>query len=310
MEYGRLKRAIGVDAGGSRTLAILVDEHGSVVARARSGGANPRSVGPAFAVASLREALLPLLSLGNVVAVCIGAAGAGRESDREFFRAELTKLLPAETMLLVRSDGQIALRAGTPQRPALVVIAGTGSLVYGERPDGEGIRCGGYGALIGDSGSAYAIGLAAIHHAALVLDRAEPSSKLSTSVLETIGAQSTNELIERIHHWPPDVGAIAALATAVGGASAEGDFEAKRIVAAACDELAQQVRAVALQIRTPDELPVVASGGAFDAVPELLEAVRAGAEGTGAASLCRLALEPVHGAAQLALELMKGFQAE
>ena len=248
---------------------------------------------------------MPLLSGGNVAVVCIGAAGAGRESDREFFREELSRLVPAQTSVIVCHDGQIALRAGTPQRPALVVIAGTGSLVYGERQNGEGVRAGGYGAIIGDGAGAYAMGMAAIHHTALVLDGVDAKSALSEALLESLATQSANELIERVHHWPPDIGAIAALASNVGEAAASGDVCAKRIVAGACDELSRQVRAVAEQIRTPADLPIIATGGAFDSVPELLDAARAGAQATGEASLRRLALEPAHGAALLALEWMQ-----
>lgn len=297
-----MKNVIGVDAGGSKTLAVLVSEAGTVLSRVRAGGANPRSVGRDQAAASLGEALLPLLSAGEVNAVCLGAAGSARDSDREFFESVLRKLVRPGTLVLLRNDAQIALRAGTDARPAVVVIAGTGSFVYGEREDGESVRCGGYGALIGDTPSAFAIGLAAVSHAARVLDRLDNPSALSDAVLAAVDADSVPELVDRIHHWPPDVGAIAALASLVGDAAQAGDSSARSVVSAACASLAEQVRTVAGAVRTTSILPVIASGGAFDAVPDLLEAVRVGAQKTGTYTMQRPALEPAHGAAFVALE--------
>jgi N-acetylglucosamine kinase-like BadF-type ATPase len=303
-----MKYVIGLDAGGSKTLALLVDENGSVTARVRAGGGNPRSLGRERAAASLREALAPLLSAGDVLAICVGAAGIGRESDREFFETEVRALAGQHATILLRNDAQIALRAGTKVRPAMVVIAGTGSLVYGETGRGEGVRCGGYGALVGDAPSAYALGLAAIKHCAHVLDGLDEPTQLSAAVLEAVNANSVSELVERIHHWPPDVGAIAALAPLVGDAAEKGDRTAQALVCSACESLQAQVRLVAARVRTASELPIVTSGGAFDAVLDLLGAVRTGGEATGLCAILRPALEPAHGAALLALEAAEVIQ--
>ncbi len=297
-----MKHVIGIDAGGSKTLAVLVSESGLVVARCRAGGANLHSVGREKAETSLKEALMPLLSAGDVSAICIGAAGLARESDREFLESVVRALVPPETTVFLRNDAQIALRAGTKERPALVAIAGTGGLVYGEREDGEGVRCGGYGAIIGDTPSGYSIGISALKHAARVLDGLEERSDLSDAVLGTFGAASVPQLVELVHHWPPDVGAIANLAALVGDASEAGDVAARRIVRDACQSLREQVRTVAASVRTASILAVVVWGGAFDAVPDLFDAVRDGAEETGKSTLQRPSLEPAHGAAFLALE--------
>jgi N-acetylglucosamine kinase len=297
-----MKKVIGIDAGGSKTLALLVDETGTVCGRVRAGGANPRSLGKARAATSLREALAPLLSSGEVSAICIGAAGAGREDDRAFFESEVRAIAGPTVTLLLRNDAQIVLRAGAAARPAMAVIAGTGSLVYGESASGASARCGGYGALLGDDGSAYSLGLAALKHTARVLDQLAPAGKMSGDIIAALDASSVSELIERVQHWPPDIGAIAALASMVGEAAEAGDPAAQTLVAAASDSLGPQVARVARLVRTPQSLPVIVSGGAFEAVPRLLEAVRQGAAATGPSELRRLSLEPAHGAALLALE--------
>jgi N-acetylglucosamine kinase-like BadF-type ATPase len=240
--------------------------------------------------------------------VCIGAAGMGRESDREFFETEVRALIGQGAIVLLRNDAQIALRAGTKVRPAMVVIAGTGSLVYGETIESKGVRCGGYGALIGDAASAYALGIAAIKHCAQGLDGLDEPTQLSAAVLAAVNAASVPELVERVHHWPPDVGAIAALAPLVGDAASAGDRAAQTLVHSACDSMQAQVRLVASRVRAANELPILISGGAFGAIPELLIAVRAGGEATGPCSVIRPALEPAHGAALLALEATEFIQ--
>jgi N-acetylglucosamine kinase-like BadF-type ATPase len=294
---------IGIDAGGSKTLGLLVDESGAVLQRARTGGSNPRSVGRDRAAENLRGALAPLLAGREIAAVCIGAAGIAREADEEFFRAAIEANVRPGTSILLRNDAQIVLRAGTKHRPAVAVIAGTGSLVYGERAGGQGVRAGGYGALVGDAGSSYAIGMAAVRHAAHVLDGVEPQDGLSQAVLEAIDARTVLELIDRVHRWPPDVGALASLAPLVGDAAQRGEAAAQHIVERESNALERQVAKVARSVRSETALPVVLSGGAFDAVPELIAAVEKGAEATGRSTIERAALEAAHGAALTALDV-------
>ncbi|HXW50608.1 MAG TPA: BadF/BadG/BcrA/BcrD ATPase family protein [Candidatus Acidoferrales bacterium] len=295
-----MKKVIGVDAGGSKTLALLVSESGEVLGRMLTGGANPRSVGQSAAAEALREALAPLLQR-PVAGICVGAAGLARASDREFFETAIREVAGPTVPVLLCNDAQIALEAGASERPAMVVIAGTGSLVYGERADRTPVRCGGYGAVLGDPASGYALGLSALRHAARSLDGLEPRGRLADAVLMSADATSVPELVAKVHHWPPDIGAIAALASLVSDAAAQGDEAAKTIVDTACSEFREHVALVASRVRTPAELPVVIWGGAFEAVPELVEAVREAAYSTGPCSVGRASLEPAHGAAFLAL---------
>ena len=301
MVGAHLKHVIGIDAGGSKTLAVLVAETGDVLARSRAGGANPRAVGQERAARSLREALEPLLRSREVDAICLGAAGSARQTDRDFFERTLHHIAGTRARLLLRTDAQIALEAGTSERPAVVAIAGTGSIVYGEREDGAEVRCGGYGAAIGDATGGYAIALRALRHAARTLDGLEAPGPLSKLILSNVDADTVPSLVERVGGWPPEVGLIAALASLVSDAAAQDDAAARAIISGACDRLRESVAHVARQVRTQSPLPVVVFGGAFDAVSALLEAVREGAASTGACTVGQPTVEPAHGAALLAL---------
>ena len=295
--------AIGIDAGGSETTGVLVDESGEQVARSAAGGANLHNVGPTVVAQVLAAVLTPLLEGGGVRAVCVGAAGAGREADAETLREILIHLIPEGTALVVKHDAQIALRAATADRPAMVVIAGTGSMAYGERADGTSVRAGGYGTLIGDDGSAYAVGLAALRHAARAFDGVDRQGRLANSVAHVLGAKTANDLIERVHRWPPEVAKIAAMAVLVGEACDAGDAAAEDIAVIHARALASIAGHVASAVRDgTHELPVALAGGAFDAVPLLFDAVGRAVERSGPSDVFRPKTPPAIGAALIALD--------
>jgi len=300
--------AVGIDAGSTSTRGVLVDAAGTELARSSAGGANVRMMSATVVAQVMAAVLAPLLEGGGVRAVCVGAAGAGRAGDRDALAELLRGLVPAEVKLIVCNDAQIALRAATASRPAMVVIAGTGSIAYGERAGGGEARAGGYGAVIGDDGSGYAIGIAAIRHAARALDGIDAGGMLASTVAARLDAKSSSDLIDRVQRWPPDVSAISQLAAAVGEAAASGDAAAEEIVSFQARALATAAAHVARVVRAdpvaPDqmELPVALGGGTFEAIPVLVDVVGRAVERTGPCAVTRLATPPAMGAALIALD--------
>lgn len=298
--------AIGIDAGGSSTEAILVDAGGVELARASAGGANLYSIDRQRAEANLSSVISPLLIGHRVRAICIGAAGAGREADRDELRDVVRWAAPPRMIIIVKHDGEIALRAATSARPAMVVIAGTGSLAYGERADGTSARAGGYGALIGDPGSAHAIGLAAIAHAVRAFDGVEQAGSLTAEISRELGAGSANDVIDRLAQSPNDVSDVAALAVHVGTADRAGDAAARMILARHEQLLGALAARVAREVRDRDAaLPVALSGGAYESVPTLAAAVTRAVQATGPCEVLKPALSPAAGAAAIALERLR-----
>lgn len=302
--------AIGIDAGGTTTEAILVDADGAELARASSGGANLHSIDRQQAEANLSSVISPLLTGHRVRAICIGAAGAGREADQNKLREVVRWAAPPGMIVIVKHDGEIALRAATSARPAMVVIAGTGTLAYGERADGSPVRAGGYGTLIGDPGSAHAIGLGAIAHAARALDGVETRGPLAAAISGQLDAESTNDLIEHVERsndgLPEGVAAVAALAPHVGGADRAGDPAAREILARHEQLLGALAAVVAREVRDKDaSLPVALSGGAYEAVPTLVTAVTRAVQTTGPCEIVRPEQSPAAGAAAIALDRLR-----
>jgi N-acetylglucosamine kinase-like BadF-type ATPase len=296
--------AIGIDAGGTKTLAVLVDAEGNELARAVAGGANPWDVGPEAAEQAIATVIKPLLAGGSVRAVCLGSAGVDRDADRAAAEAELRAVVPADIAIAVRNDAAAALTLVGPTRPAMIVIAGTGSISYGEAADGSVVRVGGHGAIIGDAGSGSAFGLGAIRHTANALDGCDLRGLLAEAVIEKLQLRRALDIVERIQRPELDVPLVASLAPLVEQAYQGGDPAARHLVELEGNALAVNAKRVARTIRTKEPLPVLLVGTIFSAFPEIRDRVKAGLRQTGAMSIVEKT-ECVMGAAQVALDLAR-----
>ena len=285
-------------------MAILVDEEGHEIARTSTGGANPWDVGPDAARAALHIALNQLMTGGNVHVVCLGAAGIDSEADRLAAESRLRALLPNRIAVIVRNDAAAVLGLLESTRPAMVVIADTGSIAYGEAADGTVTRAGGLGAVIGDSASALSLGMAVIRLTASVLDGYERRGPLAKAAIERLDIHHATEIVARIRHPELDEPLVESLATLLAGAAEAGDAAAKEIVAAEGGALARNAAHVARTIRSREVLPVLLVGKVYGWVPDIRTRVTAAVRKTGKASIVE-SVEGVHGAARLALELAR-----
>jgi N-acetylglucosamine kinase-like BadF-type ATPase len=229
---------IGADVGGSKT-AVGVSDGQTILARAEGAGAAVRP-GRALASASViaevvRKALAGAGRLGGDV-LYVGAAGAGREPERE----ELRKALRAENLagtVVVSTDIEIALAAVFDQGPGIVVSAGTGSVAVGRDRSGKRHRIGGYGWQMGDEGSGYAIGRAALGAVSRAADGRSPRTALSERVLAATRSDTFDALIRWAAGASP--AEVAALAPHVLDVAAHGDPLAQGIADYAARELTQ-----------------------------------------------------------------------
>jgi glucosamine kinase len=162
--YG-MRCVLGFDGGGTKTDGVLMDETGAIRARARSGASNPVLVGSDCAVAALVEAAekataIAGVTFADVKIVSGGVAGMGAaRSFPEVLSQLQAKFVNAHVSIL--SDLSMAL-AATGEIPSIVVVAGTGSAIFGRNGAGETAREAGLRAILGDPGSAYDIGRKAI----------------------------------------------------------------------------------------------------------------------------------------------------
>jgi N-acetylglucosamine kinase len=299
-----MRYVLGIDAGGTKTVGLLADETGRVVAEARGTGANLQTHGE-LEVEKVFDGILEAVGArGEIAAVCLGIAGVDRPRDEEVIRGILRRLGYRETARVV-NDAAIALVAGAEERVGIVILAGTGSIAYGADREGHTARSGGYGFLLADEGSGYWLGHQALRAAVRSADGRGPQSALAALVFESLGVGSVAEMVPVVYEKGLPKFRIAAHAGLVQQASDRGDAVATALLEEAALELSLAARAVAQRISLGGgPYRVVLAGGVFKACPSLPGRIER-CLGLPGAELVPLRVEPAQGAVALALDLLR-----
>lgn len=242
---------VGIDGGGSRTRAAIVDGTGRVLGYGEAGASNIHMCGHDRARAAIAEATANASSSAGLasphfLAAFLGVAGAGTERDREELRAigrEL-ELAPSEA-IDADHDLRIALAGGLAGEPGIVLIAGTGSSCYGRTSDGRVWRAGGWGALLDDVGSGYWLGVQALTAVTRAVDGRGALTSLQPALVSALGIEDIEEILRMTGREGLAREQIAKLAPLVLEADADGDDVAHEIVRHGLDELARMAHAVA-----------------------------------------------------------------
>jgi len=300
---------LGIDAGGTKTVCQLANERGEVLAEARRGGANLQASGELEVEKVLHDVMEETIGDRDVVpaAICLGIAGVDRPEDAHVVRG-LMKRIGYKARVLVVNDALVALEAGAPDEPGVVVIAGTGSIAYGRNSRNEGARSGGWGYVLGDEGSGYWIGRAALRAVLREADRRGPQTQLTDLLLQHFHIQRAQDLIHEVYHGTLRPSSLAALAQSVQKAFRAGDSVAIGILRGAANELESSALSVARRLDLiGEQFPFVLAGGMFKAVPWLHEELerRLSLAAPGSRILL-LDVEPAIGAVRLAIAEARG----
>jgi len=298
---------LGVDGGGTKTLALLGDLDGNVLGRGVSGPSNYNAVGFDAACSALDIAISMACKdhPGDLSALCLGLAGAGRKEDIERFHNWAVQKFP-KTVVKVVSDAEILLMAAAPSGPALAMICGTGSIVYGRTVTGELIRAGGWGYLFGDEGSGYAIGLAALRAVMQAYDGRASETLLSELMLERYRLDTPPGLVHVIYGAKSPHSAAATLSDLVEQAAGQGDPAALAILGEAAEELAGTIAAVYPKLGT-SAVPLMITGGTILHGIHLRNAFHRACESQGLIfTAVQYISEPAEAALQWARRLLLG----
>ena len=300
---------LGIDAGGTKTVAIVADSNGGVVGEARAGGANLQTEGELQVEKVLHEVIERAMN-GRYTppeAVCLGMAGVDREGDGRVIRDIMRRLGFRQNTLIV-NDALIALVAGAGANPGVVVISGSGSIAFGVSHRGLAARAGGWGPTLGDEGSGYWIGRRALEAVVRDVDGRGPKTALTERVLEFFSLSRPELLVSEIYHQPHGRRAIASLAPEVDRARLEGDLVAGEIMTDAADELATAAGSVITRLEMRGEqFPILLAGGMLKRSEWLAaEIVRRMAEVAPRSEVLPLTEEPVIGAVRLATAAATG----
>ncbi len=305
---------IGVDGGGTKTVAwlapLLDDGSTKVLGRGIAGPGNPRAVGFDVAQSNIDAAIEAAFENAKiarraVAAACLALAGAGRADEQERIAAWTTRQQIAEK-IHVCGDAEPILAAASPDNVGIALIAGTGSLAWGRNQAGKTARCGGWGYLLGDEGSGYAIALAGLRAAMRAADGRGPETDLLARYLQELRVPSPADVVAKIYSPEMTRDKLAALAGVVFE-MASTDRVAESIVSTAVNDLAELAITLVAKLQLSNERYTVAlAGGALVHLPNYRDQVVVGIDiGLIARKLPRPARnvtieEPVRGCVELA----------
>jgi glucosamine kinase len=243
--------AVGVDAGGSGSRAVVVED-GVVVGRRDLGPINVLLHDDAL------DRLAAAVTEAGAAAAGFGLAGLRSPEHAARITAELEHRTGAT--IAVGDDADAALAGAFEGAPGIVVIAGTGSAAAGRDAAGTVVRVGGHGFLLGDEGGGYWIGREAVRAALRGADGTGPATALTALTERVFGSLTGAE--QQVHRSPADRGLLSRLVPDV--VALAGDPEADRVLAAAAAYLIELAEAVRSRL---GPLPVAGIGGVFRCAP-------------------------------------------
>ena len=265
-----MKYAIGIDGGGTKTRVDLCNTSGERLAHIVGGPSNFQIIGVEQAAATILELVERCLkkaacSLDEVGCIVAGLTGAGRAADQERMKAEVE----AESIkrgapfgrFVVESDARIGIEGAHAGRPGIIVICGTGSIVFGKDAKGNIHRAGGWGRIIGDEGGGFTVGRLALRAIARDLDGHKRTMMTGMAARE-FKFDSPETIIREVYKENFD---IASLVPIVLDAAKRKDKAARNILRRQAAELTMDIEQVAKKIRLPKTKTAVAFIGSIAA---------------------------------------------
>jgi N-acetylglucosamine kinase len=263
---------LGIDGGGTRTVAWLADDDGKLIGQAESGPSNPHKVGLRAAEREILKAFRACLKVAGIPlaaarvsrprllrSVCAGISGIDRRALHRPLLAWMRRTIPARHYQLT-SDAAIALAAAVRDAPGIVVIAGTGSIAFARDDQGKLLRAGGWGFPYDDQGSGYDLGRKAVGAALQAFDGRGPQTMLMERICRHLELGDITEIVSR--QLEPQQ--VAGLFPLVIESAREGDLVSSHLCDSAARDLADMAAALLKRagwVRHP--IPVVTTGGVF-----------------------------------------------
>ena len=299
---------IGVDGGGTKTEFVLLDFSGNVIGKINGKSTNYQAVGGEKLKEELIQGFTELnnityVSSNKIARIFLGLAGAGRKTDHDEIAA-LFNDTEFSGKIVVDSDAMAALAGAFGTAPGIIIISGTGSICFGKNNEGEVVRSGGWGYLLGDEGSGYFMGREAIISALKDLDGRGERTKLRNRIEEHFGLAAIDQIIPQIYQNKINRVAIADLARIVFELTNQGDLIAEQIVRQTGRELGRLAKAVAQRLHFENnEIRVALVGSIFNQKEMLINEISKELyEISWNVAIAEPMFEPQYGAALLALQ--------
>lgn len=191
---------IGVDGGGTKTIAVAARADGTVIGAERGEGINYNNIGMDRARRNLKEIIDRLESRidGHCEGLAVGMPALDMPADDA-----LTRLFAGNSfdpaLLDLQSDAYMALVGFTLGKAGMIVICGTGSILLMMDENGAQHVRGGWGHLLGDPGSGYALAVDGLKAAIADWENIGPHTSVTRAAEEYFRLLSPRQLIDRVY---------------------------------------------------------------------------------------------------------------
>jgi N-acetylglucosamine kinase-like BadF-type ATPase len=267
---------LGVDGGGTKTQFVVIDRDGHLAASVDGPGSYHLEIG----MDGLRQVLtrgvtdaLGRAAIGadQIAYAFFGLPAHGEDSDAQPVMDEMPAALLGHRRYRCGNDMVCAWAGSLAAEDGINIVAGTGSIGYGERR-GRSARAGGWGEIFGDEGSAYWIAVQGLNAFTRMSDGRLPRGAFYGMFRDEFRLAADLDLCARVltHHSRDSIAGVAQLVTR---AAHEGDATAIGIFDMAARELAAVADAVrlALGFAADEPVPISYSGGVFHAGGVILD---------------------------------------
>lgn len=208
---------IGMDGGGTKTKVLIADRNQNILDELLGGATNYNGTDKEQIDKNIQGIFQTLEEKGykknNCRGICIGTAGISNPLVTEYMKDNINRFGYTCPTSIV-GDHETALVGALLQAEGMILIAGTGSICYGKDELGNTYRTGGFGYLIDDEGSGYAIGRDILSAVVRAHDKREEDTVLTGLVFEYLNIQSIEELIRYVYnpnHSKKDIAKLSVL---------------------------------------------------------------------------------------------------
>ncbi len=256
---------LGFDGGATKTAGVAVDGDKKTVAESVGESANFQIIGVDKAsehILGVTEEILKQLGtdFSRIRSMYLGLAGAGRADDAARMRDAFLKLLARKSLpspaVGVGSDALAALEGAFRGEPGMILISGTGSILFAKDKTGAIHRIGGWGRFLGDEGSGYAIGRACLVAVARAADGRGKETLMTRLLSERKQLADPQSMVVEVYQRNFDIASAAPIALE---AAEKGDEVAVEIVNESARQLSDHVAAVIKKLKEPVPLVLIGS---------------------------------------------------
>ncbi|HBM81193.1 MAG TPA: hypothetical protein DD426_10225 [Clostridiaceae bacterium] len=275
-----MKIFAGYDCGGTKTKCVIADEDGKILSCGIGGPSNFLSCGYDIAQCSIMQSTAYALKnagleiYSKIHSAFFGYAGIELFSKNERIWNFLKNCIDVD-QINVNNDAYIAWYSITYGESGIISISGTGEVTVGICEDGKWKKCGGWGYLIGDEGSGYAIGRKAINYAVMSYDGIIPKNRFEDEIMNFYSLDAMRDIIRLIYKDPSKSNTlIAGAAKCVFKLLYEGDEIAASIIDEATLHIAKSILTVHSALDLDKQfIRIGLSGGVFKSGEKIFDIV-------------------------------------